>query len=256
MSILPKNIKPEEYLGKGIEYLVFALVIILIILGTSIFGIFSNDLDIGNLGSYLSGTIGTVVALLVAIFTFLAFYVQYDANKKIQNQIDKKEIEDFNQFEYNKFKERINLILSEVNNFKIAFHKGSLIKQLNGLEYNNGKKYNFSGIQGLNLFLVEYFRIKEKAHLEGSAKFNIKDSHQSIMLHVNNLIVLFFNTHIEIKDSKIPEKYRNELNNLLTYLYHSKMSYLCEHFNNNEGKSELNDMIITLKLHYNSSKEK
>lgn len=93
MNILPDNIKPDKYLGKGVEFLVYALVLILIILCFSIVAIFHDDLNIGDLGAYLSGAIGSVIALLVAVFTFLAFYVQYDANKKIQQQFKVQQFE-------------------------------------------------------------------------------------------------------------------------------------------------------------------
>lgn len=86
MQLLPDNIKPDKYLGKGTEYLYFFIALILMVIITLFIGLFYKDVSIGDIGAILSGTIGTLVALLVAIFTFLAFYVQYDANKKIQSQ--------------------------------------------------------------------------------------------------------------------------------------------------------------------------
>ncbi len=83
--MLPENIEEDHYLGKGTEYLKLALFLILLIISVITISLFFTDFRV-DIGSLLSGTIGVIVALLVAIFTFLAFYVQYDANKKIQAQ--------------------------------------------------------------------------------------------------------------------------------------------------------------------------
>jgi len=114
MKLLPDNIKPDKYLGKGIEYLWFALVFICIILILTLIGIFTKSLNLGELGSFLGGALGPIVALLVAIFTYLAFYVQYDANKKIQEQFRTQQFE-------SQFYKMLDLHKSNIEEMKISF---------------------------------------------------------------------------------------------------------------------------------------
>lgn len=123
MKLLPDNVEPDEYFGKGVEYLSFFIIIIIVIIVALFFGIFYKDFSIGELGAILSGTIGTMVALLVAILTFLAFYVQYDANKKIQKQFRYQQSSDqfytmLNLHNKNVEEFRINSFLSDVKQIR------------------------------------------------------------------------------------------------------------------------------------------
>lgn len=93
MKLLPNNIEPDEYLGKGLEYLFIGVLFIIIIFCLTIYAIFSQEIALGELGSFLSGSVGSLIALLAAFFTFLAFYVQYDANKRIQQQFKVQQFE-------------------------------------------------------------------------------------------------------------------------------------------------------------------
>lgn len=115
MKFLPDNIEPDKYLGKGIEFLRFAVVLILIVLGLSLYAIFKETLTLGDLGAYLSGALGPIMALLVAFFTFLAFYVQYDANKKIQAQFRVQQFE-------SQFYKMLDFHKSNVEDMKIPFY--------------------------------------------------------------------------------------------------------------------------------------
>jgi len=112
MKLLPDNIEPDEYFGKGVEFLSIFLFITVVIILALFFGIFYKGFSIGDLGAILNGTIGIMVALLVAIFTFLAFYVQYDANKKIQKQFRYQQSSD-------QFYTMLNLHNKNVEEFRI-----------------------------------------------------------------------------------------------------------------------------------------
>lgn len=67
----------------------------------------------------------------------------------------------------------------------------------------NSKKYNFIGIQAINLFLVEYFRLKEQKIEKGQVKLIIEDSYHAIFLHISNLISAYYNLHIEVQNCKL-----------------------------------------------------
>ncbi|WP_271766771.1 putative phage abortive infection protein [Aquimarina algiphila] len=129
MKLLPDNIEQDKYLGKGNEYLYFSLVTIIIILVSIFLASFFEEIDLGDLGSILSGTLGPVIALLVAIFTFLAFYVQYDANKKIQLQFKVQQFE-------SQFYKMLDLHKSNIEEMNVTFFdhitEESFTKDLNG----------------------------------------------------------------------------------------------------------------------------
>ncbi|WP_298247336.1 putative phage abortive infection protein [uncultured Christiangramia sp.] len=116
MKLLPNNIEPDEYFGKNIQFLSLFLFLILFIIMVIFFGIFYRDFSIGELGAILSGTIGTMVALIIAVFTFLAFYVQYEANKKIQGQFN---IQRTNEHFY----KMLDIHLNNVDSFKMNSHR-------------------------------------------------------------------------------------------------------------------------------------
>ncbi|WNH10546.1 hypothetical protein [Thalassobellus suaedae] len=211
-----------------------------------------NYSNLGSLGDTVGGFLNPLIAISAALLTFLAFYIQYQANTQVQNQFSQQQFDDLSNFEYSKLKERIHLIIKEIDNFSVAFHEGKLITKLNETEIRNGKKYNFNGVQGLNLFLIEYFRDMKEKEKNKIKEFNFDDSYHSVALGINNLIVLFYNTHLNVKNSFLSDKYKEDLIELLTYVYLSKVSFLVHHFYENSNRSDkLFKMIEALHHAYN-----
>ncbi|AXT19785.1 hypothetical protein D7030_01340 [Flavobacteriaceae bacterium AU392] len=213
-----------------------------------------NFSSLGSLGDTVGGFLNPIIAISAAMLTFLAFYIQYQANIQVQKQFLKQQYDDSINFEYNKLKERIYLIINEVDNFNVAFHEGKLISKLNEIPKTGGKKYNFSGVQGLNLFLIEYFR--DKKEKEKNKDFKFDDSFHSVALNINNLLILFYNAHITIMDSSLKEPYHNELIELLAYVYYFKIGFLVEHYIKNDPSGKLFEQIIVLKNYYSTEPEK
>lgn len=209
---------------------------------------------LGSLGDTIGGFMNPIIAISAALLTFLAFYIQYQANKQVQEQFERQKVDDHINFEHTRFKERIEMIIREFDNFKVAFHKGKLITRISEIPPNGGKKYNFSGIQGINLFLIEYFRYKKSSEESGTKEFNREDSFHSILLNISNLIILFHNTHQSVIKSSIPEEYTNELKELLRYVYVSKMNFVLEHYRLNDPAEELKEMIETIINYYSPGK--
>lgn len=114
MKLLPDNIEPDKYLGKGLEYLYYAIACIVIIIVFIFIGLAFKEYTIADVGTIISASVGTAVALLVAIFTFLAFYVQYDANKKIQKQFEVQQFE-------SQFYKMLDLHKSNIDEFYINY---------------------------------------------------------------------------------------------------------------------------------------
>jgi len=114
-----------------------------------------------------------------------------------------------------------------------------------------GKKYNFSGVQGINLFLIEFFRNEREKIIAGKLNFDLDDSFHSINLNINNLLILFYNVHISISHSTLKGAYANEL---LAYVYQSKISFIVGLYITNQASGKLYDKIIVLKDFYNTPK--
>lgn len=106
----------NAFFNDGVRYLAYAILIVVFILILAIIGIYTNGYGgLGELGSFLSGSIGVVVALLVGVFTFLAFYAQYQANEQIQKQFV------IQQFE-NQFFKMVDLHNRNVSEFSIPYY--------------------------------------------------------------------------------------------------------------------------------------
>lgn len=138
MRLLPENIEPDKYLGKGTRYLVYTIILILFVLIIFFNAILNKNTTTENLVSILGNTLGVFVALLIAVFTFLAFYVQYDANKKIQNQFIKQNQDTLFFRLFDAFKERTinysiniesNAAFHEIKSYEILSHLVSKLKQ-------------------------------------------------------------------------------------------------------------------------------
>ena len=126
--------------------------------------IFSFE-DTGEIGDTIGGITAPFLSFFGAILIYLALKAQIEANNAITKQFEKQKIDESHNFDFNKYKERIHLIIKEVDNFEVAFHKGRLISNLSELSSIHGKKYNFGGVQGMNIFLLEYFRDKKEKEL-------------------------------------------------------------------------------------------
>lgn len=119
--LLPSNIQPDKYLGKGYWFLGIFIFVLLIFFAFGIFIILNFDSDKLNRTlfngaiSFTVGAIGGIVSIILALFTFLAFYVQYDANKKIQEQFNSQTANEH-------FYKMLELHKENINEFRIKSH--------------------------------------------------------------------------------------------------------------------------------------
>lgn len=218
--------------------------------------VFFEDYDynkLGSLGDITGGFLNPIIAIAAALLTFLAFYVQYQANQQVEKQFDFQREENSQNLEYKNYKERIDLIVNEVSNFNVSFYKGKLITNLNNLPAEFSGKDNFNGVQALNLFLIEYFR--DRKEKEGIDEFNLDDTYHSTVVAIMNLVILFHNLYENIKSSNLPESYKIELNELMHYLYVSKINYLVFQFFKNNPADKLKGFLETLMTDFESNKK-
>lgn len=231
-----------------------------ILIGLAIFGfviIFFQFLwnaekpeNFGVLGDALGGILNPIIAIASALLTFIAFYIQKLANDELKRQFLHTQKNEHQDLLFKNYRERILLIANEINNFKISFHGGTLISDTNSLNDKSAKKYNFVGIQAINLFLVEYFKIKENKLSQGKTKIDIQDSYHSIHLHINNLIVAYFNVHLAVEQCELEIDHKNELIELLSFTYYSKFNYVIEFLRLQDLHPKAKEQIDYIYEHY------
>lgn len=208
--------------------------------------------NFGVVGDAVGGILNPIIAIAGALLTFLAFYIQKLANDDIKNQFREQQEGDHKDFLFKNYKDRILLIINEINNFNISFHGSTLISEISDLKDPYSKKYNFIGIQAINLFLVEYFRLKERKFESGEVKLVIEDSYHAILLHINNLITAYYKLHIEVQNCELEEKFKTELFELLNYTYYSKFNYFLEYLYQKHLHSTTEGQIKYLLEYYKS----
>lgn len=184
--------------------------------------------NFGALGDAIGGILNPIIAIAAALLTFLAFIIQKIANDDIRKQFLQQQDDAHKDFLFKNYKDRIFLIINELNQFNISFHGGTLITEIAALDAPNSKKYNFIGIQAINLFLVEYFKLKNRNHKSGKTEVVLEESYHAILLHIQNLITAYYNVHKEVLDSELESKYKNELLEILQYIFYSKFCYFFE----------------------------
>lgn len=240
-----ENIDRNIYrLGKGLSlvFIFLAFLCFLILLLPLLIENYDFQ-KLGSLGDTAGGFLNPIVAIAAALLTFLAFYVQFQANKQITNQFEVQKKDDENNFEYNRLKERIYLIIKEIDGFDVAFHNGTVIRRVDEIT-GSGKKYNFNGVQGMNLFAIAFYEQKD------NKVFKLDDSSHSIAMQIQNLLVLVYNTHVDIGKSFLKLSFKEELIELLTYTYQSKLAILIEHHIKYVKNKELIKMLKELKATY------
>jgi len=243
-------------LGKKLSliFILIAFISYLLLLSPFFLPNVFNYSKLGTLGDAVGGFLNPLIAISAALLTFLAFYIQYQANQQVEKQFKHQQIADSNNFEYTKLKDRIYLVMNEIENFEISFHQGKLISKLNEIPKSGGKKYNFKGIQGINLFLIEYFGDRSEKIKNKNLEYTTDDSFHSIAMNINNLITLFFNIHTSVHESKLDSDFSSELKELLDYTYYSKLDFVVDHFSKNIPSGKLNEQIIVLKSYYRRRK--
>lgn len=225
-------------------------VFIILIVFLQLFFLEKKPENFGVIGDAIGGLTSPIISIGAAFLTFLAFYIQKQANDELKIQFQIQRDEQHNDFIFNSHKEKIMLIINEVNNFNVSFHDATLISTLNSINGRN-KKYNFTGVQGISLFLVEYSRLKKEKEEKKEKEFKINDTFHAILLQLNNLVVTFCHIHNLIHDSGLNEDYKDELKVLLDYTYYTKMSYIFEiYLNEKLCNKDLEKRISTTKENY------
>lgn len=180
----------------------------------------------GVIGDAVGGVLNPIISIAAALLTFLAFYMQKLANDILKQQFKKNKKDEHIDFVFNNYKSRILLIANEINNFNVSFHGNTLISKIELLAKPTDKKYNFIGGQAINLFLIEFFRIKEEREKGGTKEYvKIDDSSFGVLLQINSTISSYYKVWKAVYESDLKKDFKSELEELLAFIYYSKLNY-------------------------------
>ena len=213
MKILPENISPDPYLGKGTEFIrFFSFIAVVVIISISAFIWLTADevSTMGDIGSFLGGVLGPMFALLVGVFTFLAFYVQYDANNRIQEQFKVQQFE-------NKFYKMLDLHKANVSEMKVTFydHKSAIT---NGIDNEISTEEFLREVDGRKIFVGMVSELEacfEAVQL--CCKQEGIDLSSTLEMEYSYKIFFYGLRSDQIVLKEIPEKLHNAVIKLLRY---------------------------------------
>lgn len=203
--------------------------------------------NFGVFGDAMGGVLNPIIAIGAALLTFLAFYMQIVANEELKSQFGKTQKDQHNDFVFNNHRSRLNLFINEFNNFNISYHNNQMISNINELKDPNGKKYNFVGLQAIQLFLIEFFRDKKEKEYYKTKNPKLDDSYMGIYLTLTNMIIDYSHIVTSINKSDLKDEYRNDLESLMTYIYYSKFAYIFELLLSKTIQEELRKRIELIK---------
>nr|WP_199003170.1 hypothetical protein [Flavobacterium sp. ASV13] len=184
--------------------------------------------NFGVFGDAMGGVLNPIIAIGASLLTFLAFYMQIVSNEELKNQFNKTQKDQHKDFIFNNYRKRLNLFINEFNNFNISYHNNKMITNINELKDKNAKKYNFIGLQAIQLFLIEFFRDKKEKENQGTKSPRLQDSYLGIYLSLTNMIIDYHNIFHSINNSDLIDEYEKDLNSLMTYIYYSKLVHIFE----------------------------
>ena len=173
----------------------------------------------------------------------------------IYTKLNKTQKDQHNDFIFNNYRKRLNLFISEFNNFNISYHNNKMITNINDLRHTNAKKYNFVGLQAIQLFLIEFFRDKKEKESNGTKNPKLHDSYIGIYLTITNMIVDYNMVFRSINKSSLKDEYLIDLQSLMTYIYYSKLIYIFEILLNESITEKLEKEIKSIHQYYSNEND-
>ncbi|WP_281336919.1 hypothetical protein [Flavobacterium eburneipallidum] len=218
--------KNEKYINK-VTLTSFVLI------GVSIFGfaiIFFQLLYLDNkpenfgvVGDAIGGILNPLIAIAASFVTFLAFYIQKQANDEIRQQFIDQSNKEFDDFLYKKYSDKINLISNEINNYFFTFS-----------EYTKpNSKRNFNGIQAI----IETFNIYTKESKEVNYSTLKKEDIDVKMQEIYSIFSFYYlnldkinNLCFSKREGKDKNEYgiklREDLIDNMFFIYNAKIQFI------------------------------
>lgn len=200
LSVMENNNKSESYekaiynLGTKLSLLFIFIAILgfLILLLPLIFDKYDFN-KLGVLGDLTGGFLNPIIAISAALLTFLAFYIQYQANKQVQDQFSVQQFE-------NQFYKMLDLHKSNVSEMNISF-------------FDHVTSENFTKVKGKIKSKDELTSTEIIRSIEGRKIFN------GMLNELNTIISVVIDESNNITKGKNVADYENIYEYLLYYSY-------------------------------------
>lgn len=200
MNSSKSDIDSVWYFQKSIKSIISAFVAILIVFVTGFIcfvTLTDSSKTLSDLGTLLSSSLGVIIAMLVAVVTFLAFFVQYVANERFQQQFKIQQSSDH-------FYKMLDIHINNVKEFQInSFHRETVNTGL--INIFDGSKSLFKGVEPDKI--VEYFQNQSAGKLKsGNIRIEpdkIKKQEKSIVRGKRCFILMQKDLHFVIHYSAI-----------------------------------------------------
>jgi len=199
-----------------------------------------------NVLNNLTTPLLTFTAILL---TFLAFYIQKKANDDLKDELKNQKETSINDFNFQSIKDSVMMLNDDINNFNVSFVGNKLVTSMENI-CGSEKKYNFIGVQGISLFLYQYY--KEKNQNYDLTLEEIKDlAAHANYIQIANTIHQFANIYRSGQLTKMTEDQEYELYELIDYVYLTKLNYIVDIIRRNNPDEKLSRIVNDLYLIYN-----
>ena len=266
-------------LSAGLVFLLFSFFAPYFFTSTKIGKSIIASKDVGLVGDTMGGIMNPFIAISGVLLTFLAFYLQYQANRQVQEQFEEQLKKENLDYIYNKFNSQIQLILYEINKFQFSHyypfyskdmpvrpeiperrfmgpkHESLLLEYEEKVkEYQNSKKYEKRSFEGV-LAINELFLLLIKRNTFTLSEDYFDKSFNNPKINEVYYILNYFNLTINEIENNLIDKInlKEDLINRLIFLYNTKLSAIVN--NNIENLDDENLLKIEMKklnLYFNS----
>ena len=202
--------------------------------------------DISDFSIILNNFITPFLTCTAVILTFLAFYVQKIANDDLKEELKNQKESRFQDFNFQSLKDSVTILNNDINNFNISFVGNKLVTSMDVLNKTH-KKYNFIGVQGMALFLFQYFNEKTEHKYQNLASHEIRNlaSHANYS-QISNIIYQFSNLYIATSLTRLSEEQQTEIYELMKYVYTTKLNFIVDIIRNHNPDQHLLEVVNDL----------
>jgi hypothetical protein len=207
--------------------------------------------DSSSVGDTISGLMNPFIGISAAILTFLAFYIQKQANDEIKIQFKDQSDKEYDDFIYHKLSNKLNLINMELNNFYFS---------ISGYKKGNSKR-NYQGIVAILEVLKIYLN-----EVDDFPANNIDKNELDYKLMEIKSIFIFYDTTLDKVNSSLfshkPQinqygvELRKDLIDNMIFTYNSKLKFIIENYKDREELTFLHDVFHTINKKVNKIAQK
>ena len=178
----------DKFLNRALIFFIIGIIFVLIApyIFTRPNGILNFN-DTGTIGDTIGGITAPITSIIGSILVFFALKAQIEANKLVQDQIEKQNKAELNRKQIQYMAEQVNIVRNDINDFSFTYTETT---RSSNIEHK--QKYNFKGADAINEFVDSLQFIGEK-HEEDEFIENPKLTELfSLLQIINSLFELTF----------------------------------------------------------------